>query len=96
MDKHTPGPWAHRNGRIFSVDNERLTIANVARAFDGDFSPANGDVLAASVELLEAMTHIERKLDFYLKHQTEIPVKEVLGMWDIAWAALSKARGEQV
>ena len=53
--KHTPGPWAHRNGRIYSVDREELTIANVARSADGDYSPANGLLLAAAPELLEAL-----------------------------------------
>lgn len=52
---HTPGPWAHRNGRIYSVDREQLTIAHVARAGDGDYSPANGQLLAAAPELLEAL-----------------------------------------
>lgn len=55
MSKHTPGPWVHRNGRIFSADNEVLTIANVARAFDGDYSPSNGDLIAASPRLLAAL-----------------------------------------
>lgn len=50
--KHTTGPWEHRNGRIFAADRENLTIAHVARAADGDYSPANGDVIAAAPELL--------------------------------------------
>lgn len=51
--KHTPGPWTHRNGRIFATDRENLTIANVARAADGDYSPANGQLIAAAPELLD-------------------------------------------
>lgn len=53
--KHTPGPWTHRNGRIFQTDRPELTIANVARAFDGDYSPANGGVLAAAADMLAAL-----------------------------------------
>lgn len=53
--KHTPGPWAHRNGRIFAADRENLTIAHVARAADGDYSAANGDALAAAPDLLKAL-----------------------------------------
>lgn len=53
--QHTPGPWKHRNGRIFQLDREELTIANVARAFDGDYSPTNGDLIAAAPDLLEAL-----------------------------------------
>lgn len=55
MSGHTPGPWSHRNGRIFQTDYENLTIANVGRAFDGDYSPANGDLLAAAPDLLKAL-----------------------------------------
>lgn len=53
--KHTPGPWSHRNGRIFQTDRPELTIANVARAHDGDYNAVNGDLLAAAPELLEAL-----------------------------------------
>lgn len=53
--KHTPGPWTHRNGRIFATDRENLTIANVARSADGDYSPANGQVIAAAPELLSEL-----------------------------------------
>ncbi len=52
--KHTAGPWSHRNGRVFQTDYEALTIAKVARAHDGDYSPANGALIAAAPELLEA------------------------------------------
>jgi hypothetical protein len=53
--KHTPGPWSDRNGRIFQTDREELTIANVGRAFDGDYSPANARLIAAAPDLLEAL-----------------------------------------
>lgn len=60
-EKATPGPWKHRNGRIFQLDYETLTIANVARAFDGDYSPANGELLAAAnpAAILELITQLE-------------------------------------
>lgn len=53
-DKFTPGPWANRNGRIYQADRDVLTIANVGRAFDGDYSPANATLIAAAPELLQA------------------------------------------
>jgi hypothetical protein len=53
--KNTPGPWADRNGRVYQTDNQNLTIANVARAFDGDYSPANARLIAAAPELLGAL-----------------------------------------
>ncbi len=55
MSKHTPGPWSDRNGRIFKTDHQELTIANVGRAFDGDYSPANARLIAAAPDLLEAL-----------------------------------------
>jgi len=65
MSNFTPGPWTHRNGRIFQTDYEQLTIANVGRAFDGDYSPANGDLMADAPELLDALSKaidlVERK-----------------------------------
>lgn len=61
--QHTPGPWKHRNGRIFQLDREELTIANVARAFDGDYSPTNGDLIAAAPDLLEALLTARDHID---------------------------------
>ena len=58
-DKHTPGPWAERNGRIFQTDREELTIANVARAFDGDYSPANARLIASAPDLLSALKGLQ-------------------------------------
>lgn len=45
--EHTNTKLAHRYGRIFSADRENLTIANIARAHDGDFSEANARRLVA-------------------------------------------------
>lgn len=94
--KHTPGPWAHRNGRIYSVDREELTIANVARSADGDYSPANGLLLAAAPELLEAL---ERCTDWMERLRASTDA----GLWDwsegdqymAARTAIAKAKGEQ-
>lgn len=61
--QHTPGPWAHRNGRIFAADRENLTIAHVARVADGDYSPANGDVLAAAPDLLARLKSAANYID---------------------------------
>ncbi|CAB3931578.1 hypothetical protein [Achromobacter insolitus] len=89
--KHTPGPWGHRNGRIFSVDREELTIANVARAADGDYSPANGLVLAAAPELLAALEQmLDAFVDDPLTHQYTSGRAA-----DAARAAIAKAKGEQ-
>jgi len=58
MSNFTPGPWTHRNGRIFQTDYEQLTIANVGRAFNGDYSPANGDLLTDAPALLDALSDL--------------------------------------
>ena len=86
--KHTTGPWAHRNGRIFAADRENLTIAHVARAADGDYSPANGDVLAAAPDLLDALQKIpQRYMDDMDAHTT--------GVAQMIRAAIAKATGTQ-
>ena len=86
--KHTTGPWAHRNGRIFPADRENLTIAHVARAADGDYSPANGDVLAAAPDLLDALQKIpQRYMDDMDAHTP--------GVAQMIRAAIAKATGTQ-
>lgn len=69
---HTATPWAHRNGRIFAADRENLTIANVARAADGDYSSANGEFIIkacnAHDELVKALQRAADLLARYPKH----------------------------
>jgi len=54
--KHTKEPWAHRNGRIYQADYDVLTIANIARAFDGDYSEENGRRIVVCVNKFAGMT----------------------------------------
>ena len=89
VSKHTPGPWIHRNGRIFQADYDVLTIANVARAHNGDYSPSNGDLLAAAPDLLEALVQMLAK----------VRRADPDGLFDDlvvirARAAIAKAKGE--
>lgn len=87
MSKHTKWPWSHRNGRIFQTDYDALTIANVARAFDGDYSPSNGDLIAAAPELLEALEQTQSLLErLGLQSSDEYQANA---------AAIAKAKGEQ-
>ena len=87
--KHTPGPWSHRNGRIFQTDRPELTVANVARAHDGDYSSANGNLLAVAPELLEALREaVERE------HNPFEPDNQ--SSYHLRWSALiAKATGER-
>ncbi|MCP1404456.1 hypothetical protein [Achromobacter insolitus] len=99
--KHTPGPWAHRNGRIYSVDREQLTIAQVARAADGDFSPANGLVIAAAPELLDLLSALECNINTLVYCYERKPdnfgraVTVAKADAERARAAIAKAKGEQ-
>ena len=56
VQKHTPGPWAHRNGRIYQADRDVLTIANISRAFDGNFSEANARRIVACVNACRGLS----------------------------------------
>lgn len=69
--QHTPGWLAHRAGRIFSAERENVTIANIARTFDGDYSETNGRRLVACwnacdgirTEALEQRAHLLKAYD---------------------------------
>ena len=99
--KHTPGPWSERNGRIFQTDREELTIANVGRAYDGDYSPANARLIAAAPDLLEALSSIDIYLSDTLSGRVN-PDPATYKQWLIdgitearnrARAAIAKATG---
>ena len=93
MDKHTPALQhvaVSENGELRWMTGRKPRDCELYAMPDGG---RLSQLYATAPELLEALNHIERKLDFYLKHQTEIPVKEVLGMWDVAYIALKKSRG---
>jgi hypothetical protein len=96
MSKHTPGPWSERNGRIFQTDREELTIANVGRAFDGDYSPANARLIAAAPDLLEALKELD---EAYCRAGTPLSKDERHEdrmRLIAARAAITKATGDQV
>lgn len=89
--KYTPGPWAHRNGRIYAADRENLTIANVARAADGDYNPANARLIAAAPDLVEALAAVRSYLAQCPPHAGDTTGTEHGRMMDAAGAALLKA-----
>ena len=90
MNMRTPRPWSHRNGRIFQTDYDVLTIANVARAHDGDYSPSNGDLLAAAPELLDMLERAVRRLE--IAHANG---DSIMREWIVdARAVIAKAKGE--
>jgi hypothetical protein len=101
MSKHTCGPWTHRNGRIFQTDREELTIAKVAIAFDGDYSVANGRLLAAAPELLDALENLVIDANTVAACYSRNPGNFALALQTMrlsieqARAAIAKATGEQ-
>ncbi|WP_368648003.1 hypothetical protein ABRZ10_07185 [Castellaniella ginsengisoli] len=92
--QHTPGPWAHRNGRIFAADRENLTIAHVARAADGDYSPANAHLIAAAPDMHEALKSIREYLSRCPPHSEDRTGAEWGRMMDLSGAALARAEGK--
>lgn len=60
---HTSAPWKRTGVRIHSATDDKLTIANVATAYDGDYSPANGDLIAASPELYEIVRKLAETIE---------------------------------
>ncbi len=62
MSKHTKGPWEAKNHHIYCEDTN-IHIADICRARDGDWSPANAKLIAASPELLEACKEAKRMYD---------------------------------
>lgn len=66
--KHTKGPWKARNHHIYAEDTD-IHIADICRARDGDWSPANARLIASAPELLEALLTIRSDNDF--SYETE-------------------------
>lgn len=60
---HTLAPWKRTGARIQSANDDRLSIAHLAIAYDGDFSPANGDLIAASPELYEIVRKLAETIE---------------------------------
>jgi hypothetical protein len=85
--KHTPGPWASRNGRIYQADRENLTIANIARAFDGDYSEANARLIAAAPDLLSVLKELQASAAYWSEYDVPLGIVERIN------AAVTKAEG---
>ena len=62
MSKHTPGPWEARQHKIWTQDAP-VHIADIIRAPDGDWSPANARLIAAAPDLLEALSLLVADID---------------------------------
>jgi hypothetical protein len=90
MSSHTPGPWEAHNHRIYAEDTN-LHIADICRAPDGDWSPANARLIAAAPELLAAlkiMTPLVRLKYGNLDSEVYLQTEKAL-------AAIAKAEGRE-
>jgi hypothetical protein len=87
--KHTPGPWTYdkKDGSIGTQDG--LTVTAGAYGYDIACSDADGVLMAAAPELLEALQSIVNFWD------EQVPTVHVNEMHIAARAAIAKATGEQ-
>lgn len=87
--KHTPGPWGLSRSVQVWVMAGPIHVATIPRAYDGDWSPANADLIAAAPDLLESLEElvalIHRQHDF----NDDGDGKAI----DRAEAAIAKAKG---
>jgi hypothetical protein len=78
---HTPGPWRYDSGKIWT--HRGWWVASVYEDMEEDIKGANGRLLAAAADLLEAL---------------EFVIRGVPDTWEgvqKARAAIAKARGEK-
>lgn len=96
--KFTPGPWGVDKNIPNWIVADNIHVADVAQAFDGDFSPFNANLIAAAPELYAALEALLSMCDKHLDSDQMIDPRDV--ELDYATAALKaaaaikKARGE--
>lgn len=84
--KHTQGPWA-KSDHIYGADGKRVASYQMVSR-DDEINEANGDLIAAAPELLDALRP-------FANFACEKPhVSEPLCYNCIARAAISKAEGK--
>lgn len=92
MSKFTPGEWEFGVSVPTWITCGNLHIATVAKAFDGDFSPANGCLLAASPDLYAACKAIATLPTSAAQHNgVLVPLETIAALC----AALAKADGAE-
>lgn len=66
--KHTPGDWEQSATDPTWIMAGRIHVATIARAYDGDWSPANACLVKASPNMLASLSElvgmINRQRDF--------------------------------
>ena len=88
MTEHTPGPWAHKDGYVFSgPDDERRQ--NVAVCINRTDEAANAALIVMSPELLKYSGQLVR-----VYCPTVCGYREHTQICEGARAAIAKAKGE--
>lgn len=77
---HTPAPWKRKYDRI---ESDHRTVARLTKSSNGGYYAADGDLIAAAPDLLEALKNI---MDGVAGCERE-------PKWETARAAIAKATG---
>ena len=86
QDTHTPGPWYLHDGLMgYEIHNKNLIVAHITTEPNAVSEDANARLIAAAPELLEALEAlIGADGPDYIRSK----------YWDMARAAIAKARGQ--
>ncbi len=90
MSQHTPGPWRYDSGKIWTPRG--WWVANVYEDMEEDIKGANGLLLAAAPDLLEALMMAVSALGRSDYIQMDGDSFDVI---EVSRAAIAKARGEK-
>src|SRR5690242_18485304 len=100
--RHTPGPWLYdaSNGDVFLNDFEgaqvspRIATVNLDNCASIEQTNADGHIIAAAPDLLEALEAITNRLDFKNSDEAKHYSSDDSFWLDNARAAIAKARGQ--
>ena len=94
--KHTPGPWAYdkKDGSIGTKDG--LTVTAGAYGYDIACSDADGVLMAAAPELLDALEKARPFINAWPQcRDSKTPELPGSGLLELIDSAIAKATGEQ-
>lgn len=87
----TPGPWRYDSGKIWTPRG--WWVANVYEDMEEDIKGANGLVLAAAPDLLDALQELCEYAE--ISNAFKYGVLPTSFVREIAFPAIAKARGEK-
>ena len=94
---HAPGPWIRTGSCIVDAKNEIIAQAHHSLWRSIEETDANGDLMAAAPDLLEALTNLLGECYTWIKtaSMSHVEYKQYRAVVDAAESALEKARGEK-